>query len=195
MEILINKLKVLQILSTGISGVVTILLPIINYIQFKNSLSEDMNMGGFEATYDSLMIWIVIVGIMITGSTYFIFEFPNNSIKRGSVSLTNSVLDIIFIYIFSCMSQINMTYTCNNNCRKEITLNLSGVYTLLIIIMSLYVVKNVYDLIDYKVNSKHYIQSRKKRTFTKSKLIKCSKCNYMCQLGWKKCPICKSRLY
>ena len=94
----------------------------------------------------------------------------------------------------SCVRSFLSMYTCQNNCRKEITLNLTGVYLLLVVVMSLYVIKNAYDLIDYKINSKYYTRSRKKRTFTKSKLIKCSKCNYMCQLEWKKCPICKSHL-
>ena len=26
------------------------------------------------------------------------------------------------------------------------------------------------------------------------KLIKCSECNYMCRIEWKKCPICKTSL-
>ena len=194
MEVVINRLKLIQILSTSVSGVLTILLPIINYIQFKNSLAEDVNLGGFETTYDGLIIWVVIVGIMITVSTYFIFEFPNNSIKRGSVSLMNSVLDVVFIYIFSYMSLINMTYTCQNNCRKEITLNLTGVYMLLIIIMSLYVVKNAYDLIDYNINQKYYRRNNTKKITKKPKLVKCSKCNYMCRIEWKKCPICNYSL-
>ncbi len=194
MEIVLNKFKLIQFISTIISLVITVFIPILNYYQFKGSLTSDVDLGGFEATYDIFIILIVTVGIIITGCTYFIFNFPKFSIKRGSISLTHSVLDLVLIYFYSFMSIVTFSYTCEKNCQKEVTLDLSGVFIVLIIIWSLFVGKNAYDLIDYKINETHYKRINSKRNTKKPKLIKCSKCNYMCKIEWKKCPICNSSL-
>ncbi len=92
------------------------------------------------------------------------------------------------------MSIVTISYTYEKNCQKEITLNLSGVFLVSIIIWSLFVIKNTYDLIDYKINENYYKKANTRKTAKKPKLIKCSKCNYMCRIEWKKCPICNSSL-
>ena len=58
----------------------------------------------------------------------------------------------------------------------------------LLIILSLYTLKNLYDLIDFKINqyyyitllrNKHSVQPKQKKF--KQELIKCPKCEYICK--------------
>jgi rubrerythrin len=72
---------------------------------------------------------------------------------------------------------------------------------LLIFIWSLFLIKNLFDLIDFKVNERFYSKlirdNSKKSSKLKSdlgfkNLIKCHNCGYMCRISWKECPICKS---
>ena len=61
-----------------------------------------------------------------------------------------------------------------------------------------FVVKDIYDLIDFKRNFDYYAKLQRSKQYqldkNANKLIKCRKCDYVCRGGWKKCPICKSKL-
>jgi len=82
-----------------------------------------------------------------------------------------------------------------------LSLDFTGLFLLLIAIWSLFLVKNVFDLIDFKVNERFYSklirENSKKSSKLKSdlgfkNLIKCHNYGYMCRISWKECPICKS---
>ncbi len=78
--------------------------------------------------------------------------------------------------------------------------NFFDVFILFIIISSLYVLKSLFDLIDFKINKYHYdkIIRREKAVRVKQKrkneLVECLKCKYTCRPEWKKCPICDTKL-
>ena len=71
-----------------------------------------------------------------------------------------------------------------------------GIFILFIIITLLYVLKALFDLVDFKVNKLYYnkiirreqatkIRQRKLIKQKKLKLVVCPKCNYTCRTGWK----------
>ena len=80
-----------------------------------------------------------------------------------------------------------------------------GIFILFIIITLLYVLKALFDLVDFKVNKLHYnkilrreqatkIRQRKLIKQKKLELVVCPKCNYTCRIGWKECPICETKI-
>lgn len=174
---------------TVLSFVLTVLIPILSYIYFKSSVTDDIDVGDFEAKYNIIIIWAVIFGMMITGCTYLTFNFPKYSIKRGITSLTQSILELIIILLFSQFRTIRIS---DND--VELIFDITGIFVVLITVCAIFIIKNLYDLIDFKINQKSYFTGNIKNKGISNKLKKCSNCKYMCRLEWKKCPICHSKL-
>ena len=78
----------------------TILLPLINYIIFKTTDFKGIGLGGLENKYNLVIVAIIIIGICITYCSYLVFRYPKYSIKRGVISLTHSILDVVFLSFF-----------------------------------------------------------------------------------------------
>lgn len=174
--------------------VLTVILPVVGYNQIKSSLSGNIDLGTFKLKYDAVFISTIILGIILTGIRYFIYQFQRFSIKRGSLTLLNSILFTVILTINSQLGNLNITFE-----NLSFYLNLSGVFVLLISVWVLFIIKNTYDLIDYKINSLAYEKlmrekSRKLNKRISKRLIKCSKCKYACRPEWKKCPICSTHL-
>ena len=84
----------------------------------------------------------------------------------------------------------------------QLIVNSFGIFILFITISSLYVLRSLFDLIDFKINKSYYdkilrkkrVQVKQKRKKVKEELVECLKCKYMCRPEWKKCPICETKL-
>ena len=193
MTLKLDRNDIIQIISTISSFVLTIVLPLVNYITFKNIIREEIVLSDLESRYNIIIIFAVIIGVMITGCTYIFFKYPKYSVNRGIVTLTHSVLNVLFLAVFSQMAIFNISFKGSG-----ISLNLSGLFIILTAVLSLLIGKSLYDLIDFKLNQNYYRTFLRKQKFkdrkAKQKLVKCPNCKYMCQMKWSKCPICNSRL-
>jgi hypothetical protein len=182
-------------------------MPAFSYFNFKillnqvncsncSNLASQVNLGGLEATYDILIYFLIILGIVISFCTYFIFNHQKYSLKRGTLLLAVSIMYLISTIALSKLSIIFVEVE-----KVQIITDFSGVYILLIIIMFGYIIKNLFDLIDFKINQLYYstfLRKARANSFIKrnikGKLTKCPKCKYMCRIRWKKCPICEAKI-
>ena len=212
----LKKNQIYRVCLTILSVIITIIIPIVNYSNFKNSVNmincptcpnstvSQIDLGALEATYDILIYFFVGIGIIIAICAYSVFKFQKYSIKRALLLLLISIMYVLYVAASSQMSIIFIEVS-----KIQIIMNFSNVYILFIIITSLYLIKNLYDLVDYKLNQSYYSSiltdkkiakfkqkkaARSKLKQSRQKLIKCPKCKYSCRPEWKKCPICKTRL-
>ena len=189
----LRKEEIYQLLATWVAFLFSILLPLVNYFTFKSFLSSGINVGSLETTYDIVILITLILGICSTIITYLVYRLPKHSIQRGFLALSQNISSIVLIIVFSNLGRFWLIYE-----NVSLYLDIRGIYLLLIIGVIPFVLKNIYDLIDFKRNSDYYtkLQRRKKHQLVKksNKLIKCRNCDYMCRVGWKKCPICKTKL-
>ncbi len=117
------------------------------------------------------------------------------------------LISIMYVLYVAASSQMSIIFI--EISKIQIIINFSSVYILFIIIASLFAVKNLYDLVEYKLNQSYYssiltdkkIAKFKQKKAARSKLKqpiqklnKCPKCKYRCRPEWKKCPICKTKL-
>jgi len=124
------------------------------------------------------------------------FRFQKYSVQRGILLLAISIM-----YLISTIASSQLSIIFVEVAKVQIITDFSGVYILLNIVMSLNIFKNLFDLTDFKINQSYYTTIlRKKRTAPplqkkfNRKLVKCPKCKYICRIGWKKCPICKTKI-
>ena len=157
MKYKINRIKASQLIFSFLTVFLSIGVPIVNYIMFKASLTEGVEAGNLEGKYDVLIITIIIVGLLISFCSYMYFRCPKYSVKKGLIALTHSVLDLVFLILFSQFTILNIFsksdwVSCSGYSISGISLNLSGSFIILIIVSSLFVLKNIYDLFDFKIN-------------------------------------------
>lgn len=201
----IDKSRLLQFFITIFSTVFTIILPVINYIDFKNSLSNvecescpDLNknqidLGSFEISFDVFIYINVILGILITSCSYLIFEFQKYSLQRRFLLFFITLMYVIF---FTFSSQLSTVFITVPNI--QLTIDFSGIYIIFLVAFSIYSLKNIFDIVDFKINQGQYTTTLRKKRFIQKKLnqkpVNCIKCDYRCKVGWKECPICKTKI-
>ena len=183
----------MQISLTIFTFIITVVLPIIGYIQFKIIVPNDLYLSKLKQSYDIIFIGTISIGVLLTVSRYYLYSFPQYSLKRAIVNLLNSLLVLVFLSLTSQIGKLDLTLKNSN-----LYLDLTGVFLLLIAVGALYLVKNLYDLIDFKLNQDYYTTLFRKKKIeykiTPSPLLKCPQCKYMCRSEWKKCPICHTKL-
>lgn len=198
-----------------INIVFTIIMPIVTYLNFKNisfdcpecpeSFVTQISLGGTKELYDILIYVFVCIGVIVTLCSYIIDRFQKYSIQRGILMYIVSVVYLINVIFASQMSEIYLQIA-----NIHLIANFFGVYILFITISSLYVLKSLFDLIDFKINKYHYdkiirrekavrVKQKGKKVKQKGKkvkkeLVECLKCKYTCRPEWKKCPICETKL-
>ena len=192
----LSKNNVLKIIFTSFTFIFTVLIPFISFMQFNFTEFKGVSIGNWEYLFLFVIFASIIIGVFSTISRYFIYSFPKYSVKKHIIVLLNSILFIAFLIVNSFLGKINLV-----SGNFYLSLDFTGLFLLLIAIWSLFLVKNVFDLIDFKVNEKFYTKLIRENSKMSSKLksdlgfknlIKCHNCGYMCRISWKKCPICQS---
>lgn len=186
-----SKETLIQLISTIIAFFLMVLLPVISYIQLIPYFSDSQNISilNFKYQYDIFTVFSILFGSMATVSRYLIYNYEKNSISRGILNLVYSVIILIQISLLLIFRTITIF-----DLNSFIILDLSSFFIVIIILWSLYVFRNVFDLIDFTFNRKIFQkEARKFRKF--NPLVKCPKCGYMCYKNWGKCPICQKKLY
>ena len=145
----VNKSKILQFSLTGLTFIVTIFLPIIGYSQFITFNNEGLE--AFQAKYNLVFIETIIVGAVLTGIRFYIYQLSQYSIKRGFLNLLNSICFIIFLTITAQIGDVDIAIE-----GFSLNLNLSGVFLIIIAVWSLFIIKNMVDLYDFKKNRIYY---------------------------------------
>jgi len=188
-----NKNDFLQYFFTIFVFLTTILIPILNYIAFQDSLVQGITLGDLEQKFGIITVIVVFIGIIATVSTYLIYYYPRYSVRRGYLTLSQSILDLLFLVAFSQMGSISIFLEGSG-----IVLHLGGVYILLFVAFLPFVFKNIFDIIDFRKNKQFYQRKlRAKAAYLlkeSNRKIKCRNCSYICRKGWKKCPICNTKL-
>lgn len=187
----LTRTKVTQLIFTTLTAILFILLPLVSYMQFKLE-----NLQNYASNYDLVFIPLIIIGFIATAIRFSIYKYPKYTITRGALNLIHSII-IVFILIIT--SQIGVVYIKLPD--SELSLNLIDSFAILIILWALLIPKHIYDLIDFRIHHIYYDKLRRSsitrkpaRRFTSKNHIKCPKCNYMCQVTWKSCPICHTKV-
>ena len=139
--------------------IMTVLLPIISYFQFNTFLANNNlctqcpqpDTENLQLRYMFIFITLPIIGSILTILRYTIYKYPRYSIKQGFLNLLHS---IVFILFLSMMSQIGILNISIGD--FSLSLNLTGIFLIIMAVWSLFILKNVIDLYDYKKNRIYY---------------------------------------
>ncbi len=157
-----SKNNIIQIVLTSLTFILTIILPIFGYFQF--NISNEKYLENFQERYNLVFIGTIISGVILTFLRFYMYRFSQYTIKRGFLNLLNSIFFVLFLSITAQLGKINIKMENFN-----LDLNLIGVFVFLIIVWSLFIIKNLYDLYDFKKNRIYYeTLVRSKKVLSKS---------------------------
>ena len=145
----LSKNNILQITLTSLTFILTILLPIVGYFQFNISAEEYFE--HFRVRYNLVFIGTITIGIILTCLRFFMYRFSQFTVKRGILNLLNSIFFIIFLTITAQLGFVEISLE-----DSSFSLDLTGVFVVLIIVWSLFIIKYLYDLYDFIKNRIYY---------------------------------------
>lgn len=185
MKLIQNKNKLSQIFFTIITSILTVIIPFLYFLSFLLNGALP-NIEPFNIIIVSISS--IFIGIFISLFRYLVYSYPKHSFRRITLNLISSVLMVIIIALPLPFSTL---YLQEEN--SGFYLDLSNVFILLIILGSLFPIRNLYDLVESTLFKFRNTKSKRYKLIKKT-LINCPQCGYACQFKWKLCPICKSQL-
>jgi hypothetical protein len=148
----LSRTLMIQITTTVLMLIFTVILPIISYIQFDTS--ADNLPSSLILRYRVVLTSMIGIGILMTCSRFFVFRYPKYSVRRGILNLLSFLLLLVYFEITAQLGKINAVMES-----ASFSFDLTGVFYVLIGAWSLLVIKNMYDLYDFRKNERYYKQN------------------------------------
>ena len=128
-----------------------------------------------QSQYDKIIFWVLAFGLIISGSAFFSYSSPPQSIRGGVFALIQVVLNCFYIWSYKFSGATEIQFDIVNfgffylNLQQMIVVYL-GIYFLTILLKT-------YDIIDFAVNREKIREKRveKIRKSKEKKLMKRSK--------------------
>ncbi len=157
----LSRTFIIQITSTVLMFIFTVILPVISYVRF--DVSVDNLPSSLSLRFKVVLISMIGIGILMTCSRFFVFRYPKYSAGRGILNLLSSVLLLVYFGITAQLGKINVVLES-----ASFSLDLTGVFYVLIGAWSLFIAKNLYDFYDFRKNERYYTENEKIATRTKN---------------------------
>lgn len=137
-----------------LSLVLTAFLPLFAFLQIGSDLINYIPKSGI------IIVVIVVIGILASSARYAIYQYPQYSVKRALFSLFNSSLILIYLALFSLLSSMNAIEGTT-----FIAISFTGVFLLLSLPWIVFLVRDVYNLIDFSLHEEDYIKTMREQRY------------------------------
>ncbi|MGQ4875118.1 MAG: hypothetical protein ACTSVV_17015 [Promethearchaeota archaeon] len=136
----------------------TLVIPFMTFTWIKNLgqiQGSEIAIAMDESRYNTIIFWISAFGLIISGTAFFAYSAPSQSIRRGIFALIQIILNCLYIwsYKFSGATEIEFILIVGNE-QGSIALNFADMVMMYLGIYFLTIILKTYDLIDFTVNRK-----------------------------------------
>ena len=138
------------IIATAIYFTTTILIPYWTFSWIMNLKIEGVDIDISNTQYKRIIYWVTAFGLLISGTAFFAYSAPSQSIRRGIFSLIQIIINCFYLwsYKFSGALEIEMELVDLG----IVSINLTQMILLYMGIYFLTVALKAYDLVDFIVN-------------------------------------------
>ncbi|MBD3254292.1 MAG: hypothetical protein GF383_04325 [Candidatus Lokiarchaeota archaeon] len=135
---------------TAVYIVTTIVIPFLTFSWIRTLTVNGKELEIYKDTWQQILFWIVAFGLVISGSAFFAYSSPKQSIRRGIFSLIQIILNCFYLwsYKFSGALEVELTLVDIG----MIYVNLQQLILLYLGIYFLTVILKIYDLVDFVIN-------------------------------------------
>ena len=146
------KNMVRGIIFTAIYITTTIIIPYMTFTFFKNLPISGLGIdfGLTQQKYESIVYWLLALGLVISGCAFFSYSSPSQSIRRGVFALIQVLLNCFYIWSYKFSGATEIAFVVEG---------FGGLYIdfgqLILLSMGIYFLTisiKIYDLIDFTVN-------------------------------------------
>ena len=161
---------------TAIYIITTMVIPYFTFTWVKElSIFGIVDIEMTQSQYDKIIFWVLAFGLVISGSAFFSYSSPPQSIRGGVFALIQVILNCFYIWSYKFSGATEIQFDIVNfgffylNLQQMIITYL-GIYFLTILL-------KVYDIVDFVVNREKIREKRmeKLRKAKEKKMMKRAK--------------------
>ncbi len=148
--------------------ITTVIIPFITFaliMNLGNFGPQGISIGMDRATYQQIIFWILAFGLLISGTAFFAYSSPSQSIRRGIFALIQVILNCLYIWSYKFSGALELEFTLNVGANDGlVAINLEQLIMICLGLYFLTIILKTYDLIDFTLNRKKIQQMRLKGT-------------------------------
>ena len=140
--------------------ITTSIIPYMTFSWIRNLEVEGVEIDIYQKKYKAIIYWLVAFGLIISGTAFFAYSSPPQSIRRGIFSLIQILLNCFYLWSYKFSGALEVEFELVD--LGFMTLNLTQLILLYMGIYFLTVILKAYDLLDFVINRKKIQASRVK---------------------------------
>jgi len=144
----------------GLYLIVTLIIPYMTFSWIRTLEVEGVEIDIYQKKYKAIIYWLVAFGLIISGTAFFAYSSPPQSIRRGIFSLIQILLNCFYLWSYKFSGALEVEFELVD--LGFMTLNLTQLILLYMGIYFLTVILKAYDLLDFVINRKKIQASRVK---------------------------------
>ncbi|GAG60097.1 unnamed protein product, partial [marine sediment metagenome] len=127
--------------------VTTLIIPYLTFSWIRSLEVEGVEIDIYQKQYKSIIYWLVAFGLVISGTAFFAYSSPAQSVRRGVFSLIQILLNCFYLWSYKFSGALEVEFELID--LGYMTMNLSQLILLYMGIYFLSVILKAYDLADF----------------------------------------------
>lgn len=111
---------------------------------------QGVEIGMAQQRYNEIIFWISAFGLIISGTAFFAYSAPKQSIRRGIFAVIQVILNCLYIWSYKFSGATEVEFTLLEF--GYLSIDVAQMVMLYLGIYFLTIILKVYDLIDFTVN-------------------------------------------
>ena len=129
---------------------ITLIIPYMTFSWIRTLKVEGVEIDIYQDRYNMIIYWVTAFGLIISGTAFFAYSSPAQSIRRGAFSLIQIILNCFYLWSYKFSGALEIEFELID--LGIMTINLSQMILLYMGIYFLTVIIKTYDLIDFIIN-------------------------------------------
>ena len=130
--------------------VTTIVIPFLTFSWVMSLEVEGVDLELYQDRYAQIIFYVLAFGLLISGTAFFAYSSPSQSIRRGVFSLIQIILNCFYLWSYKFSGALELELTLVD--MGIVSINLSQMILTYMGIYFLVVILKTYDLVDFTVN-------------------------------------------
>ena len=142
----------------------TMVIPFLTFTLMKEVSIMGVDIILEQPDYDRIIFWVSAFGLLISACAFFNYSSPKQSIRKGTISLTQILLNCLYIwsYKFSGATEIRFELIIEATNLGFIAIDVQNMVKLYMGIYFLTIVLKGYDFLDFIINREKIREKRYK---------------------------------
>lgn len=139
----------------------TVLIPYWTFSWIRTINVEGVELAAYKQQINRILFYVWAFGLIISGTAFFAYSSPKQSIRRGLFALIQIILNCLYLWSYKFSGALEIEFVLVKY--GYITVNLRDMILLYMGIYFLTVILKTYDLIDFIVNREKIKYERGKK--------------------------------